>query len=184
MADKGGLQLLPENRKRIDIKIPGENRMIFIGIGLIVVILAVYGVLWFYGQNLSSKISQQDKTLQSQQDKRDNKTEQSLLTISRQLALTNQIIKDHIYWSLGFSRIETAIQDGIQFKSLSAKLGEKNLNIRALATNYTTIAKQISAFNSDASIKDVTLDNASTLTTGKIDFSSKVTFDPEKFLKN
>lgn len=184
MADKGGLQLLPENRKRIDIKIPGENRLIQIGVGLIVLILVIAGGLWLYSNSLANQITTDDQQLATLEKQRDKTGEQNLITLSKQVAITSQILKNHTYWSIGLSKIESALQSNIQFKSLSAVLSENSLHIRALSDNYTTIAKQLAAFVADDSVKDITLDGVSTLTSGKLDFNAKVTFDPKKFLTN
>ena len=183
MADKGGLQLLPENRKRIDIKIPGENNLIKLGAGLIVLILVISGGLWAYSASLASQITNDDTQLVALEQSRDKKAEQNLITLSKQVAITNQLLKSHIYWSTGLSRIEMALQGNVQFKSLSADSSDNSLRIRALADNYSTVAKQLAAFVADDSIKDVTLDNVNTLTTGRLDFNSKITFDPVKFLQ-
>ena len=182
MADKGGLQLLPENRKRIDIKIPGENRLIELGAGLIAIILVVSAGLWWYSGSLNAQITSDDAQLASLEKSRDKGAEQKLITFSKQVSITNQLLQSHVYWSTGLSKVEAALQGNVQFKSLSAVLSEDSLHIRALSDNYTTIAKQLAAFVADDSIKDVTLDGVSTLTNGQLDFSAKVSFDPVKFL--
>jgi len=184
MADKGGIQLLPENRKRIDVKIPGENRLIYIGMTLIVFVLVLAGGLWLYSNNLSKQIKADDEQLAALEKQRDSKAEQNLLTLSKQLSLTKQILKNHVYWSMGLSKIESALQNNVQFKSFSATLNEKSFNVQALSDSYSTIAKQLAAFVSDDSVKDVTLNNVSTLTSGKLNFNIRVEFNPTKFLMN
>ena len=184
MADKGGLQLLPETRKKIDIKVPGENRLIYVGIALIVIIMMLYGGLVVYSKSLETKISDSDTQLTALENQRDKKAETNLLILSKQLAITNQIVNKHIYWSAGLTRIENALQNKVQFKSFSAVLSENSFHIRALSDTYTTVARQLAAFVADDAITDVTLDGVSTLTNGNLDFNSKISFDPTKFLKN
>lgn len=141
MADKGGLQLLPENRKKIDIRIPGENQLIYIGSALIVFFLLVFGGLWLYSNSLANQITADDAQLKIMEDSRDKAAEQKLITLSKQIGVTGQILKNHTYWSIGLSKIESVLQNNIQFKSLSAVLSEESLHIRALSDNYTTIAR-------------------------------------------
>lgn len=183
MADKGGLQLLPETRKKIDIKIPGANRYITIGVALLVIVLLASGGLWWYGSRLSAQVADADLKLQDLEKQRDKKAEQNLLTLSKQVAITNQILEKHSYWSTGFTKIESALQSNVQFKSFASTLGEGSLTIHALADNYTTIARQLAALVADDAIKDVSLNGVTTLTTGKLDFTTKVSFDGLKFLK-
>ncbi len=184
MADKGGLQLLPETRKRIDIKIPGENRLISIGISLLVIVAVLYGGLWWYSESLTTQIGDADTQILALEKQRNKEAEQNLITLSKQIGITNQILNKHTYWSAGLSRIESALQSNVQFKSFSAILNEENFNVRALSDNYATLAKQLAAFVADDSIKDITLNGVNTLTSGKLDFNVKITFDVTKFLKN
>jgi hypothetical protein len=185
MADKGGLQLLPENRKRIDIKVPGENKLIYTGIGLIALVLAVTGGLWIYSNSLADKIAVEDNRIIALEKERNalSGAEQKLITLAKQMSITSQILKSHLYWSQGLSKIESALQNNIQFKSFSGIVGEDIFRIQALSDNYSTVAKQLAAFLADDSIKDITLDNVNTLTSGKLDFSSKIQFNKAKFLQ-
>lgn len=182
MADKGGLQLLPETRKKIEVKVPGENRLIIIGAILCIAVLILYGSLLWYGSNLSDQVSADDAQLTALDQARNKPAEQALLTLSKQLAVTAQIVKSHIYWSTGFSKIEAALQQNVQFESFSGIVGDSSVRFRATSDNYSTIAKQLAAFVADGAIKDITLDGVSVLTNGKLDFNAKITFDPAKFL--
>lgn len=146
--------------------------------------LVFYGGLWLYSNSLSNQITADDEQLATLEKQRDKKAEQSLITLSKQIDITNQILKNHVYWSVGLSKIESALQNNIQFKSFSGILSEGRFNIRALGDNYTTIAKQLAAFVADDSVKDVTLDGVNALTSGKLDFNAKIEFDKTKFLKN
>ena len=182
MADKGGLQLLPNTRKSIKIRIPGENRLVYIGGALIALVLVIYGGLWFYGQNLQSRVNDADNQLVSLDKSRNLQNENQLLTLSKQITTASQVLNGHVHWSNAFSKIEAELQPNVQFESISGLLSDDSMQIRAQTDNYSTIAKQIAAFVADDSIKDISLGNVSTLTNGKLDFSAKITFDQAKFL--
>ena len=184
MADKGGLQLLPETRKKIEIKIPGQNRTIYTGIALIVLVLVIYFGLLVYIGNLQSQITNVDEQIAALETGRNKQTEQSLITLSKQVATTANIIQSHIYWSTGLSKIEAGLQHNVQFKSFSSNFSDGSFNIRAATDNYSTIARQLSSFVADNSIKDVSLGGVNTLTSGKLDFNVKLLFDKSKFLKS
>jgi Tfp pilus assembly protein PilN len=186
VADKGGLQLLPENRKRMDVKIPGENRMIYIGASLTILVLIIAGGLWLYSNSLATKIANADQQITTLEKQRNNlkEAEQKLVILAKQIGITSQLLKNHIYWSKGLSKIESALQSNVQFKSFSAVLGEQSFRVQAISDNYATLAKQLAAFVADDSIKDLTLDNVNTLTSGKLEFNTKIQFDKAKFLQN
>ena len=160
--------------------------MIYIGTGLTVLVLIITGGLWLYGNSLTSKITDADKQIVTLEGQRNNlkEAEQKLAILSKQIGITSQILKNHIYWSKGLSKIESALQSNVQFKSFSAVLGEQSFRIQAISDNYTTLAKQLAAFVTDDSIKDLTLDNVNTLTSGKLEFNTKIQFDKAKFLQN
>ena len=80
--------------------------------------------------------------------------------------------------------MEAAVLPNVQFRSFSALIGDDSIRMRVVADNYVTVAKQLAAFVSDDSIKDVSLEGVNVLTTGKLDFSAKIVFDKSKFLKS
>ncbi len=185
MSDKGGLQLLPENRRKIDVKVPGQNRLIGIGMGFLIVVILIYGGLILYGKSIDKKIESADKQLAEIATQASAKKDsmEALNIISKQMAITEQIINNHTFWSIAFSKIEDRLAGAVQFKSLSAQAADATLNIRASTDTYATIARQLAAFTGTDGVTDVSLDGVNTLTTGKLDFNTKLTFNKEKFLK-
>jgi len=183
MADQNGLQLLPETRRKIEINIPGENRFIYAGIIILVLMLAPIGGLYVYRGTLESKKTELDQKIINLEKDRDKKVETNLLTLNRQLSLISTLLDSHVIWSKALSRVEKLLQPQVQFLSFSAAVSDNKFEFKALADNYTVVAKQIAAFVSDDSIKDVALNNVHVLTTGKLEFSVKLEFDKTKFIK-
>jgi len=183
MPDQNGLQLLPETRRKIDIKVPGENRLIYAGITILVIMLVLVGGLYFYKNNLESKKTELDAKIISLEKDRDKKAEANLLTLSKQLTLISTLLDSHVVWSKAFSKVEGLLQPQVQFLSFSAAVSDNRFEFKALATNYTVVARQIAAFVSDDSIKDIALTNVHVLTNGKLEFSIKIEFDKTKFIK-
>ncbi|OGN33097.1 MAG: hypothetical protein A3I39_02115 [Candidatus Yanofskybacteria bacterium RIFCSPLOWO2_02_FULL_47_9b] len=183
MTDKGGLQLLPENRRRIDVKVPGQNRPVTLSVVVLVLVIVIYGILSWYSSSLDTKIADADSRLASIDQQRDKTSENNLLILSKQMAITGQIINNHTFWSTAFSKLESGLAGSVQFKSFSAVASDNTLHIRALTDTYATIARQLAAFAGTDGVADVNLDGVSTLTSGKLDFNVKLIFDPTKFLK-
>ena len=183
MPDQNGLQLLPETRRKIDIKVPGENRLIYAGITILVIMLVLVGGLYFYKNNLENKKTELDAKIISLEKDRDKKAEANLLTLSKQLTLISTLLDSHVVWSKAFSKVEGLLQPQVQFLSFSAAVSDNRFEFKALATNYTVVARQIAAFVSDDSIKDIALTNVHVLTSGKLEFSIKIEFDKTKFIK-
>lgn len=183
MADQNGLQLLPETRRKIEIKVPGENRLINAGITVLVLMLVLVGGLYFYKSTLEDKKTGLDAKIINLEKDRDKKVETNLLILSKQLSLISTLLDSHIVWSKALSKIENLLQPQVQFLSFSAAVSDNRFEFKALANNYTVVARQIAAFVSDDSIKDIALTNVHVLTSGKLEFGIKLEFDKTKFLK-
>ena len=183
MPDQNGLQLLPETRRKIDIKVPGENRIIYAGISILVLMLILVGGLYFYKNRLENTVAELDAQILNLEKERDKKTEGNLLTLSKQLSLISTLLDSHIIWSKAFGKVEGLLQPQVQFLSFAAAVSDNRFEFKALASNYTVLARQMAAFVSDDSIKDMSLTDVHVLTTGKLEFSIKLEFDKTKFLK-
>lgn len=183
MSDqKGGLQLLPETRRRIDVKVPGENSFIFVGAAILAAVLVLFLGIKFYNSSLINKIASIDNDLVNLEKQRDKKNEAGLLLLDKQLSLISTLLDNHIYWSQGLAKIEGLLQNQIQFETLAASTMDNKLSFKALAANYTVIARQIAAFISDESIKDASLNSVNTLTNGKLEFNMRLDLNRPKFL--
>lgn len=182
MADKGGIQLLSESRKKIEVFVPGSNRILNFGFGVLVLSLVIWGGLRWYRSYLTNSLTALDGELLALEQQRDKKTEQALSIFQKQNVLISEMLKKHLYWTEGFAKIEALLSPQIQFETFSASAIQNTIDFKALAANYTAIAKQIAAFTSSASIEDVTLSNVANLTNGKLQFNMNIKFKPETFL--
>ncbi len=182
MPDAGGLQLLPETRKKIEVRVPGQNRSMVLSLIFAFVILGLYFGLMFYNNSILSSITQVDEQLAALEKSRDKKLEQKLLDLQGQLSVVNPLIGSHVFWSQGLSKIQGLVQPQVQFKSINADSSATKIIFQATAASYTVIAKQIAAFYADDSITDIVLNKAASLPTGAVDFTMQLMFDPAKFL--
>lgn len=183
MPDQNGLQLLPETRRKIEINVPGENRVIYAGVAVLVLMLILTGGLYYYKSTQETKKTSLDAEIISLEKNRDKKVEANLLTLSKQLSLISTLIDSHVVWSKALNKVEGLLQPQVQFETFSAAVLDNRFEFKALATNYTVVARQIAAFVSDDSIKDIALTNVHVLTSGKLEFSIKIEFDKTKFIK-
>lgn len=183
MANVGGLQLLPETRKKIEIVTPGENRIVVTGVVLLVIVITLSTGIYFYKNSIETKLASLDTDLAELEQQRNKQAEQNLILFNKQVSMLSKLLNEHTYWTIGLAKIEALTQPQVQFDSLTATVTENKLGLKAIASNYTTIARQIAAFLSDKSIKDITLSKVSTLPNGRLEFSMQIIFDRDKFLK-
>jgi len=184
MADQGGLQLLPETRKKIEIITPGENRLITAGGVIFLITLVFAGTLYFYMKSLENKLEVLDTEIVALEQRRNKQSEQNILIFNKQVSMLSNILNSHAYWTTAFSKIEGLLQNQIQLNNMTTSLSDSKIDFGATAANYTTIARQIAAFLSDESVKDVALNRVNTLTNGQLEFNMQIIFDGTKFLKS
>lgn len=184
MPSGGGLQLLPETRKKIEIITPGENRSLIIGAIVFVIAAVLAGGLYFYKNSLENKLVFLDAEIAALEQQRNKQAEQNILVFNKQVSMLSDLLNKHYYWTTGLSKIEGLTQGQIQFDNMTAAAADNKIDFKATAANYTTIARQIAAFVSDESIRDVNLNKVNTLTNGRLEFTMQILFDKSKFLKS
>lgn len=182
MPDQGGLQLLPETRKRIEIITPGENRLLTIGGVLFAIATVLAGGMYLYQNILENKLVSLDAEIVTLEQQRNKQAEQNILVFNRQVSMLSNLLNGHVYWTSAFSKIESLTQVQVQFNTMTAAVANNKIGFKASAANYTTVARQIAAFLSDDSIADVSLDRVNTLTNGQLEFTMQLTFNRSKFL--
>ena len=183
MPDQGGIQLLPETRRKIDIKTPGENRWLYAGVAALVMVIIATTGLSFYRGGLEDKLAQLDSNLATLEGQRDKKVEDNLLTLNKQLSLTTKLLDSHIFWTKALGKIEALTSPQVQYITFVGGADDGRFELKALTFNYTILAKQIAAYVSDDSIKDIDLNDVHVRTDGKLEFSLRLTFDKNKFIR-
>lgn len=183
MADRGGIQLLPETRKRIDVKVPGENRWLSIGIFSALIAAGAYLGIHFYNQSLQTQLDDLDAELVLVEKSRDKKMEAELVSLGKQANLMSKLLTNHIFMTKALSQVERLMHGELQLKNFSASAPKEQVAFNATARSYSTIARQIASFTADDGIKDLVLGNIRSMNTGNFEFGMELKFDPSKFLK-
>jgi len=183
MADRGGIQLLPETRKRIEVKVPGENRWLTIGVLSALVAAAAYLGIHFYNQSLQTRLDDLDAELVLVERGRDKKMEADLMSLGKQANLMTKLLASHIFMTKALSEVERMMHSELQLKNFSASAPKELISFNASARSYSTIARQVASFTADSNIKDVTLGNIRAMNTGTFEFGMELKIDPLKFLR-
>ncbi|HAU07642.1 MAG: hypothetical protein UW46_C0002G0012 [Candidatus Yanofskybacteria bacterium GW2011_GWF1_44_227] len=192
MSDQGGLQLLPETRRKITVTVPGENRLLYLGVVfLILSATAVFGIKFYTSQELESynslRADVEKKNLEiNTQAKGEDGADliEKIRVTGKQLDIASSLLNSHILWSKGLERLEGLLLPTVQVDSLSMSAADGTIKFMALAPSYTAIAKQIASFVSNPKyIKDVTIGEITTQTTGKLQFSMNIEIERSTFLR-
>lgn len=182
MADAGGLQLLPETRRKIEVSVPGQNRSLVFAFIFVGIIVALYVGLSFYKSSLADSIAALDIKLTELETSRDKKSEQDLLALNKQLSVVGALLANHLFWSDAFGKIQALVLPQTQFQTLNADTPGRKIIIKGLSANYTTMARQIASLYTLEAVTDLILNKVSAHPTGKVEFTMQISFDPKKLL--
>ncbi|PIR41268.1 MAG: hypothetical protein COV31_02585 [Candidatus Yanofskybacteria bacterium CG10_big_fil_rev_8_21_14_0_10_46_23] len=182
MADSGGIQLLPESRRDIQVKIPGQNQFLIWGVILAIIVIGVFFGLNLWSQTLQDRVAQQDQALQDLDKSRDKEAEARLTVVQGQLGAVSTLLEQHIVWSRLLKSIQDRTNSQIEYKKLSANIDEAELNIEGRAINYTAIARQVAAYLGAGAVKDIEISEASLENSGAVSFKLKVLIDKPEIL--
>lgn len=182
MDGRDGLQLLPGTKKRLGIKVPGENRFLYIGSAILGAVIVTSFWLNFSSNALRGELKSLDDQLAVLDQKRNKQAESNIRLIQRQLALASELIDGHVYYSQAILKLSSLTQENIQIENLAVGSDGKMI-FGGLATNYTVIARQMAALLADDSVIDLTLGKMESQGNGMIKFGMDVVFDKAKLLQ-
>ena len=182
MIDKEQFQLIPETKKKLGIKVPGENRFLYVSSVILGAVLVTSFAFNRYEASLFSKLTSVTDQLIELEQKRDLKSEKDLEILQHQIENTATLVDEHIYWTKGLSKITNLMQSGVQINSLNYDgLGKVSMDV--LASNYTVLAKQIASFVYDDNIKDVSVSKITPFPNGNLKFDLVLLVDELKLIK-
>ncbi|OGM96888.1 MAG: hypothetical protein A3B86_00020 [Candidatus Yanofskybacteria bacterium RIFCSPHIGHO2_02_FULL_38_22b] len=169
MDSKDQFQLIPGTKKKLGIKVPGENRFLYISSAVLGAVLVTSFAFNRYEASLSNQLNSVNNQISELEQQRDLKSEQELKVLQYQIENTSALIGDHIYWTQGFSTIANLMQSGVQINSFNYDgLGKVSMDL--LASNYTVLAKQIAAFVYEDKVKDVSVSTITPFPNGSLKF--------------
>lgn len=183
MSGQGGLQLLPETRKRIDVSQPGENRYIIIGGVMIVAILAAFFALNGYAQSQEDTLAEINNSLLALEQGRDKNIEADVIAIKTQTGLLSRLLGEHIFVTKAMVHIGNVIQTQVQAHSVKISTTGGTVVINAVAPNYATVAHQMVALTSDDGITDIVLSGLKNNPGTGVEFEINLKLVPDKFFK-
>lgn len=180
MSDIGGIQLLPETRKKIEYHAPGQNKLLVFSLIFVALIFAVYGGLLYYRGIKQAALDDVNDQLKKNEEARSKTDENKLLQLKNSLSVVGPLVEKHIYLSNALTHIQGLVHPQVRFDSLSLYVEKKEYVFKAFAASYAVVAKQIAAFYADDTVTDVQVGKISSLPDGKVEFSIILALDLNK----
>ena len=184
MTDVGGIQLLPETRKGLGVKTPGENIFLYTCIAIIVAVFVSIIGLNFYKNSIYAQIDALNQGFIDVENSRDKTSEASLEVLNSQLSSLSNLVKDHVLLTKAFAKIEDTINQRVVITNLSIKIDTQKVSIQATAPDYTTVARQLASFLGDDTIQDVIVGKMTRTTANQLGFVMDISFNWSKLFKS
>ncbi|MEK7583474.1 MAG: hypothetical protein AAB483_03700 [Patescibacteria group bacterium] len=180
MSDAGGLQLLPSQKKSLNLHLPGNSRLLLLAVALLVVLGAAYGIATAMNSRTTDKITAAEQQISAVLKQRNKADEEKLLNVQKQLAATRSLLKSHTQWSASFVGIQNLIEPSMKFLSLQVDAEKRTYSFHALAASYTAVAKQVAALYGSPLVKDVRVSKISVTPDGQVDVTMELVLAPHE----
>lgn len=178
----GTIQLLPETRRRVDIKIPGENRPVYFGLAFLVLVAIIFAGLKLYSGILTNNLKDLNTKALALEEKRDRVFEKELLILDQRFLSASGLISNHIVWSNALAKIQNLTPPQVRIEIFSADTQKSKIDLKGFASSYTVIAQFIASLLSEEAITDIELNKVNSLSIGLLEFDMKIVFNKNKFL--
>jgi len=184
MSQGGIIQLLPETRRSVDISVPGENKPLYWGAGVLVLVVVLFAGLKIYSSILTKKLTTINNEALALEQKRDRDFEKELLVLDQRFFSASGLLTNHIIWSNALVKIQGLTHPQIQIDTFLADTQDGKIDVKGFASSYTTIAKFVASLLSEEAIADVTLNKIDNKPTGLLEFNMGILFNKNEFLLN
>lgn len=175
MSDIGGLQLLPSQQRKTSVSMSGGNGALAIA-GLCFLALGIaYGVASYLISATQKDITSLEAQIGGLYDGRDRAMEQELVTLQKQLAMTEKLLGAHVRWSSMIMSITRSILPNVRLVSFTTNATQRTYSFSAVADSYTTVARQIAALYATEAVREVSVGKVTRGTAGNIEFSVDLT---------
>lgn len=152
---------------------------------LLILSLLLYGGLLFYSQQKNKVLSGVEQQIKDLDSIRESETEDAMIKTDEKINLSENIFKNHLYWSQLFSKIEGLTLPQIYFPETKISFTDNKVNIvfSGRAASYTALAQQMVSFKEEANTESVDVSGIKLNEEGKIEFYLNIIFS-QKIIQN
>lgn len=148
----------------------------------LILILLLWGGLYFYQQSLNGQINDLKRQQAEVFSAKDKETAIKIVDFDRGMTLTQELLKKHIYSSAIFDSLAAVTLPRVQWLSFDFIVKDGTLNLKGLAGDYSTLAKQMLALQ-EGGFSNVKVSNIGLDKVGGVSFAAIFNFDPKILLK-
>ncbi len=165
----------------------GINLVSLIVSVIFIVTIATAAGLYFYSKVLDTKVTNETKTLQENEDRLELTTLEQYIRLDDRIEAAKQILHNHTAVTPIFDTLQKTVLKSIQFSSLTLTFGGQDkisLSMKGQTLNYGSIAFQSDILSKDENglIKNPIFSDLNLDPSGNVSFSFTATLDPSLIL--
>lgn len=160
---------------------------LYVVAGILVLVLGVWGGLYFYDLELQKKsrlLEQQTATVDFEVGQVEGQRREA---ISFQRRLNNLVVllDEHVFWTPVFEELEKFTFKGAAFNTLQVDVADHTFILTGTVSSYQDMGKLLLGLRQSSNVQGVTLQSSGITETGQAgyNFNLELLFDPKLFLK-
>jgi len=177
------IQIIPKEAAKLPL---WQNILFYFSIGLVLSVLAAYGVLYHFTQKAIEDAKNIDISIQQGKTPQIVSLENQMKSYSNRVDDFSSLISNHDFSSNFFGNFEqkTGILEKlthpkVSFQEMDFNADGNSVSLSGLADNFEIIGQQVTLFRSENMISSVVLSRAGINNDGKIEFTLNIYFNPE-----
>lgn len=170
LRGNGGLFLTPQTKNAL------ARWGIILSAVALTAVLAFWGGLMVYKKSLVGQIGDLKKQQENVFSDRDKKIAAEIVAMEKGSALTQDLLKSHIYASGFFEKLSAATVPRVQWQSLNLAVADRSAGLKGFAADYATLAKQILLFR-ESGFTNIAIDSIALDKNGGVGFGAVFNFD-------
>ena len=156
---------------------------LWVSLVLFLVAGGIFMFLKIYLFKIQSDTSDINNQIKAESSKVNVDDENTMVRISNTVAVFKAAVANHSYFSDFFSLVNSLTHKRVVFTKIDADKEKSQFQVRGIAQNYTTLAKQMVALRENKSVKSLEVKGINFSSKG-LEFELTVGADPAIFTKN
>jgi hypothetical protein len=177
------IQIIPKEAAKLPL---WQNILFYFSIGLVLSILASYGVLYYFAKKASEEAAQIEEAIQKAMTPQILSLENQLKSFKEIIddfssLLTNHKSSSNFFGSLKSKTgiLEKDTHPKVSFSEMTFNVAENTVTLSGVTENLETIGQQVALFKNEKMVRGVKLSKADINKDGKIEFTLDISIAPE-----
>ena len=160
---------------------PSNRFFLYGSLGLLILVLGIYGGLFYYQTRLSADSQDLDLQISQVGTPSQKQMESQVFDAKKKIGTFSDILGAHYKTSQVLSLLEKITHPKVWFTNFDLNAQGDNLTIYGATLNFQTLGQQVAILRGESMIREIKLSDLSIGDKGETDFKLELTLDPKVF---